>query len=751
MKKILYFIVIAVSLVGITYSCTDDFDETNMNPNKIYETQPDYVFPGIAYKSIYAVERMNYQLTSVLSRYIVNWVEQKDTENMDYIFEDFYVKSLNDLAKLERSLEGNEGLRNQYHIMKVWKSYLYYIMVSSFGGVPMSEASLVSLQTAYKYDTEEEIYNVILADLDAAVEGFDVNGDKMYQDPVFHGESDFTSDIAKWRTFANSLRLQIALTAQNLNASLAEEHIRKALTGTNADYLISSTADIAKFKFGLNDTQDASFYYIGFLKSFESGQESGTGRYPAMSHDFFLYMKSYDDPRLPKYVQKATGAKMPMITDTLTQVNATNPNLRDSVTVRYGLPYVPRRDFKDVPVGYEVSGTDPSSPTSERTRSPYSDIQVVDNECFVNREFLKPDGEFVMISYADVCFMKAEVAVKYPGVVPGTAQQYYEDGIRASMQQYGVAAGDINTYMTQPGVAWNTDGEGVWEYRHFYKADIKGVNNPLEQIYKQWYIANFFYGHAGWTLERRTRALNFHPHFYNGTISTEGSNGICDYMQERLLYPQKEQTLNSAGYYQGASDLQANSPAPNPARNGDNFFTLLRIAAPQTGDINVWANARYDSGAGPGMIYYDGSFVRHWYGSTREEVLATCGIPASNTRTEDRALATQIRYEPNSLLIVCTYDPETGLRIETDPIKKEQYATIYGMRFIYDPATGVYSTTISEEVFIYDTITGELIHSETGERYTCVLNEATQKYELFDAEGNIYVKPVPEVEEGEGE
>jgi hypothetical protein len=626
-----------------------------MNPNKIYEAQPDFVFSGVVYKSMNNLAKLNFQLTSVLSHYIVNWVEQKDMEDMSTYFEGFYVQSLNDLAKLERGFVGKDGYENTGNILQVWKSYLYYVMVSSFGGVPMSEANRIAIQPSYKYDSEKDIYREILAMLDQAVETFDVNGDKLAQDPVFRS-TDGSSDIAKWRKFANSLRLNVALTIQNMDSGLAEEHIRKALSGGNENYLISSVDDIAKFTFGSDLNMDASYYYRDFLYKYESGEESGHGRYPAMSHNFFLYMKSYDDPRLPKFAKEATMANkdMPTIIDTLTRVNTKFPNLRDSITVKYGLPFVPRKDFKVEPVGWTVA-VNPLSPTGERYRSPYSDIQIssAGNECFISKDFIKANANMVMISWADVCFMKAEVAVKYPGILSGTAQQYYEEGVKASMSQYGVSTSAVNTYLDQPGVKWNTNGEGCWEYRHFYKADIKGENNPLEQIYKQWYIANFYNGHAGWTLERRTRAVNFPPHFYNGLNSTEGSNGICDYMQERLLYPQSEIRYNQAGYLQGVADLQANSPVPKPYRGGDNFFTSLQIAAPQpnNGDLTGWLS---------GEIVYDGGFIRHWYGTSREEMLAKLGIIEG--KNADRELTTMIGYDLKSVVIYCTYNPENGKR-----------------------------------------------------------------------------------------
>ncbi len=78
----------------------------------------------------------------------------------------------------------------------------------------------------------------------------------------------------------------------------------------------------------------------------------------------------------------------------------------------------------------------------------------------------------------------------------------------------GIGASD---YYEQDGVKWNTNGEGMYDYQGIYKVEVNGEGgdeNHLEQIWKQRYLADFFNGHAAWTLERRTRVMNYPPYFY---------------------------------------------------------------------------------------------------------------------------------------------------------------------------------------------------------------------------------------------
>lgn len=638
--KNIYNWIMGVALVASLGACTDDFDETNKNPNKIYDAKLESVFPGVVYKSMFTLNEMNFRWLSTLAQYNVHWSEQKDTEDMNF-FEGFYVKALTDLKKLEDNYVGVATYQNAGNVILTWKAYLYYVMTTTWGNVPYTQANNNSILLSYKYDTQKEIFTSLLNTLDEVVATFDVNGDVISHDPLFGGSID------KWRKFANSLRLQIALTAQNMDGALAEDHIRKAFSDANANYLLDSDAI---FRFGEDLNNDGSWSYKSYMLQFEMGTNAGFGSYPAMSHNFFLYMKSYDDPRLPKFAQEAKGADRCILrNDTLTRVNPDYPQFRDSIIVNYGVPYCARRDYKEVPSGWIV-GTDPNSPNGEAYRSPFTNVQkgYPENECFVNYDFLGVNAIIPLITIAEVNFMKAEVAVKYPGILTGSAQTYYENGVRASMKQWGVVDNDASAYLERNGVKWDTDGTGLYEYRRLYKADIKGKGsnqNHLEQIYKQWYLADFFCGHAGWTLERRTRAINFPPHFFNGTVPTEGSNGICEYMMERFNYPINEQSSNAEAYAQACVDLQKESPAPNAVRGGDNYFTLLSWATqqPNNGNLDNWLS---------GEIVYDGSFIYRWYGSTQEQVMANVGV------TTVAELANKICYEIMS--VRSTYDPVTG-------------------------------------------------------------------------------------------
>lgn len=654
MKKIRFISMLILASLGFA-ACTDKFDETNENPNKIYEANPEFVFPGVVFKAVDIYTKLNHEMLQSYAQYTVNWKEQNDNENNDTYFENFYVKTLNDLEKSIRVGKTKTDFGNKLAIMQTWKAWEYFILVSTFGGVPMSDAVTEDVRDHYKYDSEAEVYNQIFDLLDAAVDSMNVNGDKFLHDPVF-ASSDGSSDVAGWKRFANSLRLYIGLTVQNLDRSLAEKEIRKCFADGNDKFLISSNSQNAQFVNGIDKNSDAGYMYRRVMIDIESGNQTWSSyTYPGMSHNFYIYMKSYDDPRLTVFLNTPDMKFWHLLRDdTITAPSAkwSSKGYRDSLIVQYVIPYKPRTAGKSTPAGYPVGTyTNPRNGRVESYRDPYGSITVGSRgDSNVSLEFMKADATVVLLSYADVCFMMAETAIKFPGIVSGTAQSYYEAGIQASMEQYGVAKSAVTAYMKRDGIKWNTNGSGLWEYRHFFKADIPGEGGDdahLTQIYRQWYFADFFYGHQGWTLDRRTRCMNYPPYFYNNATPV-GGNGICDWYSERLAYPQNEMYHNREGYEEAVAMLVKNSPEPNMAHDGDNFYTTLGIAAPQRTGLDWWAQGH--------DIEYDGAWLRHPYGYTLEDVLKNTGF------TTEKELKSNMKY---SSKVFSTWDPETGYMVDT--------------------------------------------------------------------------------------
>jgi hypothetical protein len=96
----------------------------------------------------------------------------------------------------------------------------------------------------------------------------------------------------------------------------------------------------------------------------------------------------------------------------------------------------------------------------------------------------KKDAPSYLMTYAEYLFIEAEAAER--GWISGSAKQFYEDAIRASLEQWGVAKADADAYLAQPSVQYVAGSTG------------------LAQIGLQKWIALFTEGLDAWSEWRRT-------------------------------------------------------------------------------------------------------------------------------------------------------------------------------------------------------------------------------------------------------
>ena len=498
-----------------------------------------------------------------------------------------------------------------------------------------------------KHDTEEEMYRQILDMLKKASESFnpDASSDVLKKDPIFRSGSGTTSDIIKWRKFANTLRLEVAMRATNIAPDLAEQHARECME--HEDWIIASLDDMVAPAWGSDVSNDVSYYYNRFLKKIPT-EGFREGDYPRINEYFFIYLRSYNDPRLEAFVDPTETLNQYTVSDTISRPNPYEPGFRDSIAVTYRIPHLPSPERSGIlPRGWEVA-IDPNSPNgTTKYESPYTGI-LATQWSLINYDFIKPDAKHVIMNWADACFLKAEAALRY-GIGSKSAEGYYYEGIEASFAQYGLTSA-VKEYKEQNGIKWNTNGKGLTDFRCLYHADINGegdFDNHLEQIIKQRYIADYFNGYSAWCLERRTRVLKFPPFFCNST--TEGSNGTYDFIPERYVYPLSEITNNTAAYWNAVSDLLTQSPYPiNNVRKGDNLQTHLKMSL--VNPLLENADANYMNRT----IAYSSRHLQKWYGNTEEEFIKNVQKIYPDV-TSSKLLRKYIGYKAT---VISTYEPK---------------------------------------------------------------------------------------------
>jgi hypothetical protein len=631
MKKIIYILVSTIML-GSFYSCTDGFESKNTDPNKIYTINAQYIFPGTMLKTMNWIGELNFNVLMNQSRYLTVQAFQGPTQDESSTnYKHCYVEIIRDLTSIEEDYTDKPGYENRLGMVKTWKAYVYYMMVSLYGGIPMSDALLTSeTKTTYKYDAEEEVYRQILKLLNASTVLFNpqtqYSSDFLQMDPVFGGKS----DVNKWRKFANTMMLNVAMNVQNLNNDLAKEYATLAMA--HEDWMISSVAEIVQPTWGTNTTYDVSYYYTRLLKGVEQNGIQQT-TYPGMGEYLATYLFSFNDPRIGAFFETSnsmgTAVDKPFLTkDTLSRPHictkaacldyvihkngADAAKYRDSIIVSYTVPYVPLTDLVVMATSWEADYI-PGS-TTLRYSDPLTYASKF-NPSYLKKDFLKKDAKLVFLNWSDACFLKAEAKILF-GLGVNDAQTYYNQGVSASFAQYGLTG--TATYLAHAGVTWNTSFVGYPDRRNLYHAQIMGKGGDdahLEQIYKQRYIADFMNCLEGWNLERRTRVMNFPPLFATGQSSAYGSNSTYNYF-ERYMYPLNELSLNNSEYFIAINNLSKVSPLFNTANSGNNCYTSLGFSK-KIPNIET-ADARY---IGNKKIIFNYQYFQNFYGITYEDLV----------------------------------------------------------------------------------------------------------------------------------
>lgn len=173
---------------------------------------------------------------------------------------------------------------NQLAIARILKSYLFWMLTDQYGDLPYKGALKGVSQVPY--DPQAEIYAGMLSELTEAVAQFD-DGTMPAGDLLFNG------DQAKWKKFANSLRLLMALRMSKADPTKAKTEFNAAL---NAG-VIEDNADNAVLNYPGGTFLNPFYEYYNVIQRKD------------ISPTTFLvgWLKSHNDPRLGVYASTEVG------------------------------------------------------------------------------------------------------------------------------------------------------------------------------------------------------------------------------------------------------------------------------------------------------------------------------------------------------------------------------------------------------------------------------------------------------------
>lgn len=264
------------------FSCSEFEDDINVNPNLPSQASGTQL---IANAELYLPGLASSPKGEFMAQYLAEtqYVGQSLYPEESTSFYGYYQGPLMNLQTVLNSddLSSVEGpVANQVAVAKILKAYFFWNLTDRWGDIPYTEALQGSDNFTPAYDTQEFIYTDLFAELKEAT-AMMVSG-SIQNDIVYDG------DMGKWRNFANTIRLLMALRLSEVDPATAEQEFNSALT----DGVFESNDDNLVFQH-LAEANNQSYWYDQVVAS--------NREWWALTEDLVEEMKPVNDPRLEVY------------------------------------------------------------------------------------------------------------------------------------------------------------------------------------------------------------------------------------------------------------------------------------------------------------------------------------------------------------------------------------------------------------------------------------------------------------------
>ncbi|MCX6267297.1 MAG: SusD/RagB family nutrient-binding outer membrane lipoprotein [Bacteroidetes bacterium] len=515
---------LGIFLVLLVISCTKNFDKINENPNQPAEVSTPTLLTaamkGLA-DDIYD-EWWSGRQSNLYAQY---WCQRTYTDEDRYairqninnqywrlIYHD--VMNLVEIIRLntdpveapKAALYGANS--SQIAVATILKVWAMQIMTDTWGNIPYSQAFQGNIDPALSvpnptYDSQQAIYTAMLKDLENSVAMIDEGGAGFSSGDVI-----FRGDMDKWRKFANSLRLRIALRMSGTE-SPQYKTANAILAEVGEDGFMTSNADNAAVAYPGGGTMNSPMYdafytsarndfttcktLINMLKGVDDTVNNKINPFKGIIDP---RLQIYSRPRSGKYIGMPYGLK-----------SAQNSPYRGKCATWYG----------------------------NGTYSPSWAIVI-----------LNPKFAPVFMEVAEVKFMLSELK--------GFSQAEYIDGTRASIVHWATVCRSL---------------EG-WDDTKFnnYLATMETFLTALPPANKttvlgQKYLALYNQGYQAWAEYNRTGepAFLLKPWEISYTDVATGDEfkfePLIDIttVPKRMTYPQQEYTVNASSVNAAAAAL----------------------------------------------------------------------------------------------------------------------------------------------------------------------------------------------------
>lgn len=475
--KLIKFAFVFLFVTCLLFSCTDDFEEINTNERVLSELDASTI--GNVYARCQYVGFTTQAYSFIQSHIYVNhYCQYFANSTIDFPFDryvlldnplnnnwnNFYNNHAGNLALVLEATDPdvNPGFESKHALAQIWRVITYERIANYWGPIPYYEAGNKASEVSY--DSEEDIYKSFFSTLDEALLILNNNtGGNAFgaHDQIYEG------DIDKWITFANTLRLRIAMRISEVEPALAQSEAEKAV----AAGVMLSNADNALFQCTPNNPHGMPMMIPWNEFRMSAAMES--------------VLKGYADPRMSHFF---------------------SPALKDGAY--RGL----RNGYEEVDLG--------SNP-----------VLQVDTLSRIGPQWMPISQENVLpweiILSPEVFFLRAEGALKGWNM-DGIAEDLYNSGIEMSLRRWGITDDTvISAYQLSTNVPISTHDAPEPVSTIPVKFDSSDDAIALEQIATQKWLGLY---PDGWEAFADLRRLDL-PKMYPRMASENPYVGVDEIMR----------------------------------------------------------------------------------------------------------------------------------------------------------------------------------------------------------------------------
>ena len=482
-------------IAALSLGCTSDFEETNINPNTITvgQIRASSMFEPLLYDGANDWLNQTWFWNDELIQFTAFTGGVTRQEHRYSISDgnwqgtwDLYARyAINTLHMYDLAVEQeDQSLQAVALTLKV----LYLSnLTDMFGDIPYAEAFMARKPggtTTPKFDSQEEVYKEMFADLEAANALYATG--PIFLKPKLDGM--YGGSMDAWRKFNNSLYLRLLCRVSGRKEMAVGAKMTEILNNPTTYPVFTSNADNATVKFSGTDP------YRNKFTTTSEGEFTTSGRKLTQQLIKMTVVTDvngnqvYQDPRLPVIGRKKVSA-------------AENP--------------------KGIWIGTVSGGKADQQSAADR------------GAAFLNAKvFCRADAPAYFMDYAEVQFILAEAALK--GYIAGgedAAMTYYTQAVTASVQKWA----ELGKYSDTPVTIIDSDIQA------FLESDLASWDRAEDKealIAGQKFLALFWTGMEAYHEYRRTG--------YPVLTIGEGTVYNSYILPTRFAYPTTTMATNAA-------------------------------------------------------------------------------------------------------------------------------------------------------------------------------------------------------------